>query len=870
MVISPFLYSQTDEQLTKIELAYSTFLGGSGNDATWWLDNMAIDDSSNLCLAIDTDSEDFPVTENAYDKTFNGGNKWGMEDIAIVKFSIKNNRPEYVSYFGGSGPEFVTQVFVDGNDMYLTGNLGSTDFPVTENAYDKTFNGPDFRHADAYLTVFNENKLTTSSYLGTSGNEGAFNIFVNNDNNIIIVTQLVKPDDLGIVQDSNSVNDSDASYACVLLFNSTGDSLLSSIQLGFASTLSSVTDTDGYIYVAGSTSDTTFPVTNNAYDTGYNGGVKTYKGDFFITKISPDLDNIVYSTYLGGSGDESYPRIVIDKNKNVILFGSTESDNYPLTQDAFQSLRKGTKDFVITKLSSDGKNILYSSLFGSNENEMESNAEIDINKNGDIYLAGCTDGTDFPVTENAFSKSNNGKTDIIFTILDSTLNTIKYSTYIGGKRDDKLPSLLTYGKSDIIITGTTYSSDFPVTDNCYDNTFNGKSDIFLIKISNKNEITGDYFGQTPPCDSAIIFAPGIISRDDRSELQITFSPTGDECYLYSDGHDGIGIYYTKLENNVWSKQQIAPFSKDSINILPFFSSDGKKLYFTRISSDWSDGNICYVERTDDGWSQPKQLPSPVNSDSKDWSYSETTEGVGYIQSNRNNGDWDVWQINRLSDQSYQVENLGPTVNSSQMDVSPCISPDGSYIIFSSARLGGVSGQDLYISFDNGDNGWTEPVNMEVTGAGINIAGYNQTSPSLSPDGKYLFYCNHAHSGNPIDIYWVSTVIIDSLKSVVTGIQDKDQKSLDKGIKLNQNYPNPFNPSTIISYRIPTSSSVKLRIYNILGQKVKTLVNSFQNAGEYSIVWDATDESNNAVSSGVYFCLLSTDKVNITKKMVLVM
>jgi endo-1,4-beta-xylanase len=88
-------------------------------------------------------------------------------------------------------------------------------------------------------------------------------------------------------------------------------------------------------------------------------------------------------------------------------------------------------------------------------------------------------------------------------------------------------------------------------------------------------------------------------------------------------------------------------------------------------------------------------------------------------------------------------------------------------------------------------------------------------------------------------------------------------------QLRQNYPNPFNPVTTINYSINKASNVRLSIYNLLGQKMKTIVNSFQNAGEYSVVWDATDISSNLVSSGIYFYRLETEGQTLKKKMVLI-
>jgi hypothetical protein len=100
--------------------------------------------------------------------------------------------------------------------------------------------------------------------------------------------------------------------------------------------------------------------------------------------------------------------------------------------------------------------------------------------------------------------------------------------------------------------------------------------------------------------------------------------------------------------------------------------------------------------------------------------------------------------------------------------------------------------------------------------------------------------------------------------------DKERKtdSIDD-FRLNQNYPNPFNPSTMIPYSLAKSSFVKLNIYNLLGQKIRTLQNSFQSAGKYSLVWDARDESINPVSSGIYFYRFETDEMNLQRMMVLV-
>lgn len=94
-------------------------------------------------------------------------------------------------------------------------------------------------------------------------------------------------------------------------------------------------------------------------------------------------------------------------------------------------------------------------------------------------------------------------------------------------------------------------------------------------------------------------------------------------------------------------------------------------------------------------------------------------------------------------------------------------------------------------------------------------------------------------------------------------------SIPENYVLNQNYPNPFNPATTINYSLGESNNVRITIYNLQGEEVKTLVNSYQTRGSYSIIWDATDNNNNPVSSGVYFYSLKSGSILQNKKMILI-
>lgn len=275
---------------------------------------------------------------------------------------------------------------------------------------------------------------------------------------------------------------------------------------------------------------------------------------------------------------------------------------------------------------------------------------------------------------------------------------------------------------------------------------------------------GDFFGQNPPGDSAVIFAPDIFSLPDRMESRITFSQDGKAIFFevmeIENNKVSSKIYSTQYLNNSWTEQVEVPFSTNYNVGKPYLSADGDRLFFTK------DGDIWMVERAGQGWSEPQALPSPINSTSIESSYMETADGAVYISSKRPGGlgGIDNWRINRLSDQSFQAENLGPILNSPSFDFSPFVAPDGSYLIFSSDRNGRSGRAHLYISFNKGNDMWTEPINMNSAGAEVNNDTANHNSPIISPDGKFLFFVRH-ETINVMDVYWVNASIIDELREI---------------------------------------------------------------------------------------------------------
>lgn len=469
-------------------LAYSTFLGGSGADgANDWLRYFSLDGAGTISFASSTDSSDFPVTANAFDKTYGGGNEeMGKEDGVIVHFDIAQNALKYASYFGGAkGPDFVAQVLQKNGRTYLAGNTGSPDFPVTTGVYDTTFNGPEFRHADGYVTRFDGDNLAYSTFIGTSGFDWIQKLFVTDNGEMIAV---------GVFKEWNELHATSTHVfsqeklegqpnACVVRFSPRGDSILSLTVLGPTWYIDAARDSKGFIYVTGSTPSQRFPTSAEAHDTTFNGGSGgPGSGDIFVTKLTPGGDRIVFSTYLGGSGNENFPQIALDSSDDVLVYGNTTSRDWPVTPDALDKVFAGKKEGFLAKLSPDGRRLVYSSYIGGDEKLGEGFGSIRVGPNGDVYVCGYTDAQDFAVTANAIQSRIAGATDMFVSVFDRGLTTRKFSTFLGGSGNEGA-SIAVDGAGDIVGVGSSSSADFPMTPGAYSRTLNGKSDLVIFKIA---------------------------------------------------------------------------------------------------------------------------------------------------------------------------------------------------------------------------------------------------------------------------------------------------------------------------------------------------------------------------------------------------
>jgi len=229
-------------------------------------------------------------------------------------------------------------------------------------------------------------------------------------------------------------------------------------------------DSDGCAYVTGLTY-MDFPV-QNGYDSTYNG-----EEDAFLTKFSPQGNTLEYSTYLGGAGEDWGWDVAVDSYGCAYATGRTKSSDYP-TVHAYDESFNGDHDVYVTKLSSEGNTLEYSTYLGGTG--LEGGLAIAVDNNRCAYVTGCTDSSDYP-TVNAYDESFNGDYDVFVTKITSMGSSLANSTFLGGNKFDFGHGISVNESGCAYVFGYTRSPDFPVV-NPYDDTYNGNLDLFLTKF----------------------------------------------------------------------------------------------------------------------------------------------------------------------------------------------------------------------------------------------------------------------------------------------------------------------------------------------------------------------------------------------------
>jgi hypothetical protein len=239
-------------------------------------------------------------------------------------------------------------------------------------------------------------------------------------------------------------------------------------------------DDDGYIYVAGRTTSPDFPTTPGAYDSTMAADTCGSEpcGDVFIAKLDPTGRNLIYSTFLGGSHVEYSFGIAVDQQGAAYITGATISPDFPTTPGAFDTTLDNGGSIFMTKLSPNGRKLIYSTFIGSGQSQ-----RIAVDHQGAAYITGSTTSPDFPVTQGAFAATKNAGADAFVLKLNKTGTALVYSTFFGGSGEDYGNAIVVDRKGAAYITGVTLSSDLPTTTGAFSNQFGGLSDVFVAKLN---------------------------------------------------------------------------------------------------------------------------------------------------------------------------------------------------------------------------------------------------------------------------------------------------------------------------------------------------------------------------------------------------
>src|SRR6266550_127337 len=369
----------------------------------------------------------------------------------------------YSTYLGGSGEDLGLGIAADGaGNAYVTGETGSTDFPGASSSMIQSSNGGGF---DAFVAKINAGgtALVYSTYLGGSSDDLGFGIAV---------------------------------------------------------------DAAGNAYVTGETGSTDFHGASSSMIQSSNGG----GFDAFVAKFNAGGTALVYSTYLGGSGDDAGQGIAVDAAGHAYVTGYTFSTNFPTTLLAFQSANAGSTDAFVTKLNPAGSvPLVYSTYLGGSGDDFGQGIAVDAA--GNAYVTGYTGSTNFPTTAGAFQIANAGSNDAFVTTLNPAGSApLVFSTYLGGSSDDFGFGIAVDAAGNAYVTGQTLSTIFPTTPGAFQRANAGSSDAFVTKIA----------GGVPTCkpEQHDVEGRGHEKGDDGREGEFHFCKSSGEMDFDERDNDG--------------------------------------------------------------------------------------------------------------------------------------------------------------------------------------------------------------------------------------------------------------------------------------------------------------------------------------------
>jgi Beta-propeller repeat len=430
-------------------LSYATYLGGSGMSA---VTGVAVDTSGNLYVTGWTESIDFPIHD-----ALQAANQGGV-DAFVAKLNAAGDTLVYATYVGGLGDDRAAAIALNSSGAaYVTGSTASSNFPVA-NALSSTLHGG--RDGFLFKLTADGSAMVFSTYLGGSNYDVGTAVAVDSSTGNVYVAGDTQSADFKVSSGVAQGTFGGTSDVFVSKFTYYGGWIFSTFLGGAAGEHAGAlaVDTSGNVYIAGGTNSANFPV---------KGAIQAVSGgsqDAFLTKLSSDGSQIVYSTYLGGNGGasgspEQANAVAVDSSGNAYVAGVTNSANFPVTAGAFQTTFNGVQDGFVTKVNPAGSGLLYSTYLGGTSFDWIGGLAID--SGGNAYVAGYTSSLDL-ATVAPVQPGFNGLYDAFVSKLNPQGNGLAFSTYYGGTGMDQATAIAVDSSGNMFVGGQTSSLDLPL------------------------------------------------------------------------------------------------------------------------------------------------------------------------------------------------------------------------------------------------------------------------------------------------------------------------------------------------------------------------------------------------------------------------
>ena len=410
----------------------------------------------------------------------------------------------YSTYLGGSGTDEGNAIAVDSSgNAYVAGWTSSTNFPTMNPLQPANAGG-----YDAFVAKLNPSgsALVYSTYLGGIENDAVLGIAVNSSGNAYVAGWTASTN-FPTMNPLQAVYGGGSSNAFVANLNPSGSALVYSTYLGGSCADSGsgiAVDSSGNAYVTGSTCSTNFP-TMNPLQAANAGGY-----DAFVAEINPSGSALVYSTYLGGSGDDPGTGIAVDGSGNAYVTGQTNSTNFPTMNPLQAANAGGNDDAFVAKLNASGSALIYSTYLGGSGADGGTGIAVDSSDNA--YVTGYTASTDFPTMNPLQAAYGGGGYDTFVAEINPSGSALVYSTYLGGSGVDHGSGIAVDSTGNAYVTGYTASTDFPTMNPLQAAYGGGSDDAFVAKLN--------------PLGSALVYSTYLGGSHDDDGLGIAVDSSG--------------------------------------------------------------------------------------------------------------------------------------------------------------------------------------------------------------------------------------------------------------------------------------------------------------------------------------------------------